>query len=446
MSSAGAGGAGQQKKKRNNLDSDHRDAVVGELLRGSSQGKLAKGDIQRVAAQFNSNRWTIASVWKEYQQQKSDGVVKPLLRNKRLGNSGRKGIDVVKYGEALREIPIKNRTTIRSLAAALGIPHSTLHLNLKKLGLHASKTYLKPMLKEEGMRKRLEWAVRWVLTAPPELGGGHKFQDFLNFVHLDEKWFYICKNGQKYYLHDDEDVPTRKVQHKSHITKVMFLAVVARPRFDPHRQSMFSGKIGIFPFTELRQAVRSSARRAAGTWETKCVEVTKERYKEKLIQNVIPAIKRDWPRARRGETIWAQHDNAPSHNLNEDPDIVRECTADGWDIKFISQPANSPDLNILDLGFFNSIQSLQDRTTPRTIDDLIAEVRTAFGAQTSEKLGAVWTTLQSILQEIMLAKGDNTFKLPHLKKASAVGRGVSIPMELPCSQEAWEAAQSTLPS
>ena len=373
-------------------------------------------------------------------------MVKPLLRNKRKGISGRKGLDFVKYAEALRDIPIKNRTTIRSLAAALDLPKSTLHLNLKRLGLRASKTYLKPMLTEEGKVKRLEWALRWVRTTPPELGGGHKFQDFLNFVHLDEKWFYICKHGQKYYLHDDEDVPTRKVQHKSHITKVMFLAVVARPRYDPHRQSTFSGKMGIFPFTELRQAVRNSARRAAGTWETKCVEVTKERYKEKLIQDVIPAIKRDWPRARRGETIWAQHDNAPSQNLNDDPDIVRGCTADAWDIKFISQPSNSPDLNILDLGFFNSIQSLQDSTTPRTIDDLIAEVRTAFAAQTSEKLGAVWTTIQSILQEIMLAKGDNNFKLPHLKKAAAAGRGVSIPMELPCSQEAWEAAQSALPS
>ena len=149
---------------------------------------------------------------------------------------------------------------------------------------------------------------------------------------------------------------------------------------------------------------------------------------------MIPAIKRDWPRARRGETIWAQHDNAPSNNLNEDPDINREGTADGWGIKFINQPPNSPDLNILDLGFFNSIQSLQDRTTPRAIGDLIAEVNTAFNAQGPEKLGAVWTTLQTILQEIMLAKGDNTFKLPHLKKATTERRGGSIPIELPCSQ------------
>ena len=121
---AGAGGAGQQKEKRNNLDSDHRDAVIGELLRGSSEGKLAKGDIQRVAAQFKSNRWTIARVWKEYQQQKDDGVVKPLLRNKRLGNAGRKGLDFVKYVEALREIPIKNRTTIRSISSSTLRPYA----------------------------------------------------------------------------------------------------------------------------------------------------------------------------------------------------------------------------------------------------------------------------------------------------------------------------------
>ena len=80
---------------------------------------------------FKSNRWSIARLWKEYKRQKDDGVVKPLLRNKRLGKSGRKGLDFVKYVEALRDISIKNRTTNRSLAAALDLPKSTLHLDLK---------------------------------------------------------------------------------------------------------------------------------------------------------------------------------------------------------------------------------------------------------------------------------------------------------------------------
>ncbi|CAM9100752.1 unnamed protein product, partial [Laminaria digitata] len=114
------------------------------------------------------------------------------------------------------------------------------------------------------------------------------------------------------------------------------------------------------------------------------------------------------------------------------------------DIQFINQPPNIPDCNILDLGFFNSIQSLQDRTTPRTIDELIAEVNTAFQAQTPEVLGRVWTTLQAVLEQIMLAKGDNTFKLPHKHKLTAQRRGAAIPAEMVCSVEAWEAAQSAL--
>ena len=56
----GAGGAGQQKQMRNNLESAIIvTRVIAELLRGSSAGKLQKGDIQRVAVKFDSNRWTI---------------------------------------------------------------------------------------------------------------------------------------------------------------------------------------------------------------------------------------------------------------------------------------------------------------------------------------------------------------------------------------------------
>lgn len=55
-----------------------------------------------------------------------------------------------------------------------------------------------------------------------------------------------------------------------------------------------------------------------------------------------------------------QQDNARPHNVNDDPELIAACTADGWDIRLVNQPPNSPDTNILDLGFFNSIQSLQD--------------------------------------------------------------------------------------
>ena len=48
----------------------------------------------------------------------------------------------------------------------------------------------------------------------------------------------------------------------------------------------------------------------------------------------------------------------------------------------------SPDTNILDLGFFNSIQSLQDRTTVSTVDELVTEVRRIFDYCTTMALRA----------------------------------------------------------
>jgi hypothetical protein len=46
----------------------------------------------------------------------------------------------------------------------------------------------------------------------------------------------------------------------------------------------------------------------------------------------------------------------------------------GFDIRLVCQPANSPDLIVLDLGFFNTIQSIQYKTTSRTIEELVAYV------------------------------------------------------------------------
>ncbi|CAM9993707.1 unnamed protein product, partial [Pylaiella littoralis] len=399
--------------KRKNLTTSEKRAAIAELLKGSKNGKLGKGDLKRVGEQFQQHPQTISRLWKDYNKQKDAGEVDPNLDNKRKQKSGRKGIDlVVSIQAALAGIPIKNRTTIR-------IPRSTLFDNLKKLGLRAASRYLKPLLTDGNKTARLEWALRWVSSSA---GGGHKFHHFEDFVHIDEKWFYICQNGQKYYLYTDEEVPTRKVQHKSQITKVMFLAAVARPRFDSSRNRNFTGKLGIFPFAEQRVARRNSRNRAAGTLETKCVEVTKEVFKKKVVEAIIPVIKACWP-GGRGRAIYIQQDNAPSHRINDDPDVVAACTTDGWNIKLINQPSNSPDTNILDLGFFNSIQSLQDRTTPRTVDELIAEVKRAFHAQTPTILGKVWVSLQAILQEIILAGGDNTFKLPHVKKDRAATSG-----------------------
>jgi hypothetical protein len=48
------------------------------------------------------------------------------------------------------------------------------------------------------------------------------------------------------YLEVEEGaVPIRRVAHKAHIVKVMFLAATARPWYDGEGNCTFDGKIGV---------------------------------------------------------------------------------------------------------------------------------------------------------------------------------------------------------
>lgn len=89
-----------------------------------------------------------------------------------------------------------------------------------------------------------------------------------------------------------------------------------------------------------------------GTLELKAISlVTRDTIHKFLIEKVLPAIKEKWPSEERGCPIFIQQDNAKTHIAVDDLDFC--CVAqEGWDIRLMCQPPNSPDLNVLDLGFF----------------------------------------------------------------------------------------------
>ncbi|CAN0503247.1 unnamed protein product [Discosporangium mesarthrocarpum] len=118
--------------------------------------------------------------------------------------------------------------------------------------------------------------------------------DMYDWVHVDERWFYVMKDGRRMYLHPEEDSPKPpRAQNKRFITKVMFLAAVARPRMISDGV-WFDRKIGIWPSDTLA-AMRSSKNRKKGTMMRKPATINAERYKELMIDKVIPAIKARMP-------------------------------------------------------------------------------------------------------------------------------------------------------
>jgi len=164
-------------------------------------------------------------------------------------------------------------------------------------------------------------------------GSDPSFKHMYNIIYIDEKWFYRTRHNQKYYLANNEERPHREVKSKNFIEKVMFLAIVARPRFDQNGNCIFDGKLGVFPFVYVEPAKRRSENRprgmkfvclhifiqiviftscmclncllAVGTLITKAMTyVTKATSREFLINKVLPAIKAKWPAEERHLPIF----------------------------------------------------------------------------------------------------------------------------------------------
>ncbi|GLT97918.1 hypothetical protein SLE2022_154600 [Rubroshorea leprosula] len=150
--------------------------------------------------------------------------------------------------------------------------------------------------------------------------------------------------------------------------------------------NFFSEKICVFPFITKEPAKRTSVNRVVGTLETKAVtSVKKETIKACLIDKVIPTIKAKWPREDFQHPIFLQQDNARTHIDPNDEEFRQAATKEGFDIRLMCQPTNSPDLNVLDLGFFSAIQFVQCKEAPKNIDDLVNPVEKSFEAFSTTK-------------------------------------------------------------
>ena len=84
-------------------------------------------------------------------------------------------------------------------------------------------------------------------------------------------------------------------------------------------------------------------------------------------------------------------------------------------VELYMQAANSPDINLLDLGFFRAIQSFNN-ATPKNKDKLIEAVRMAYDNYPQEKLNRTWLTPQSCFNQIILNYGDNDYNIEHISK------------------------------
>ncbi|KAK9705850.1 hypothetical protein RND81_07G086800 [Saponaria officinalis] len=316
------------------------------MLLGYKNSKMKHGLPTKPGHEFNLSRMTIPKYWLTIK-----------------GYKGSKKCVIIDL-EAVRSIPLFKRSSVRSLACAMNVNPSTVHRLVKKGKIRAHSNTMKPQLTE-----------------------GNKIA-----IRMQWKWFYMSRVLQK------------SCTSKTQMTKIMFMGACSRPRI-ANGVVKFNGKIGIFPFSYIVPAKKTSKNRRKGTLETRPID--------RITKAVIKTYK--WP-DRRGRTIYIQQDNARPDISPNDPDFRRAATADGWDIQLIFQPQNNPDLNILYLGHFRSIQTIPHEKAPRSVVQLVDAVLRSYEEINPVSLNYTLLTLLSFMDEIVKVKGSNRYKIPHIGK------------------------------
>ena len=280
---------------------------------------------------------------------------------------------------------------------------------------HIHTSSLKPTLTDENKVSRMELALLFI-----DKNDTSKFKHMEDLIHIDKKWFYLTKDGQHFIIAVDEAEPYRLVQHKSFLTEIMFLCAVARPRYDTNKNAWFDGKIGIWPIRKWESAKWSSKKHTKRMPVWKNQSITWDVYQGYLIQKLLPAIKQKWP--TNNGRIWLQQDGAKSHILDDNKEFKEVVDDIGLNLTVYTRLPNSPDTNILDLGFFRAIQSFND-DCPANEEEFIKSVEKAYGEYPMCKLNHVWLTLQSCFNMIIENDGGNDYKIPHMGKESLEQRG-----------------------
>ena len=121
----------------------------------------------------------------------------------------------------------------------MGVSKPTVHhwIVASTICVHCSS--LKPILTEENKWARLEMALHFRNPEDPS-----EYQDMHDQIHLDEKWFFLVWEKERYLLFPKEKNPKWCVKHKLHITKVMFLCAVVRPQYKPQCKILVGWQIG----------------------------------------------------------------------------------------------------------------------------------------------------------------------------------------------------------
>ncbi|KAL4177912.1 hypothetical protein KRP22_002838 [Phytophthora ramorum] len=411
-----------------NLTYDERRAMLDFLLKRRVEGtsKLARHAVMDAAAEFRVDRRTVSRLWKRAVQSLENGDEVCDVASRKVGRRGRRKRDWSAELERVKEIPLAQRGSIRALATAVGIPKTTLYELLKEDGTPTINS-IKPSLTDKNKLERLRYCADKV--RPNGL-----FEDMHNVVHVNLKWFSLPRD--------------RKV-------RVMFMAAVARPQWDPQKNEQFDGKIGTWPFVREEvqilvedvdmKPLQQLPARAFVAMET----VAKEDVQRMITELIVPAVRRRMPVHLMQGPVFIQQDSAKIRCCG-DAVFAEEGRKDGWNIQMQNLPPYSPDFAVMDSALFKPIQAaLKGLPAPAlespmsSLTELMSGVERGFLSLTRGHINDAFLTLQKAMECTMRVQGSNTYELGLTGKNQLEFDG-SLPVSVMCHPDAILACRTVL--
>ncbi|CAH0474600.1 unnamed protein product [Peronospora belbahrii] len=409
-----------------NLTYEERRSMLDFLMKRRVEGtsKLIRHAVTDAAMEFSVDRRTVSRLWKRAVQSLENGDHVCDVASRKAGRRGRRKRDWSAELERVKEIPLAQRGSIRALATAVGIPKTTLYELLKEDG-RPTINAIKPSLTDKNRLERLRYCVEKV--RPNGL-----FHDMHNVVHINMKWFSLPRDKR---------------------TKVMVMAAVARPQWNPHKKGYFDGKIGTWPFLreELQTSdtgIKSLQQRSEQTFVA-LETVTKDDVQRMITELIVPAIRSKMPVHLMHGPIYIQQDSAKIR-CSSDTTFAEEGRKEGWNIQMQHLPPYSPDFAVMDSALFKPVQAALKALPPSSLAEsvsgltvLISSVEQGFALLTKDQINDAFLSLQKAMECTMRVQGSNTYELGPTSKEQLQLEG-SLPVSILCDPDAIFACRAVL--
>ena len=239
----------------------------------------------------------------------------------------------------------------------------TISKMMRVFGWRGSRRRAAPSLTDAHMEARVKYA-RMMLDAMQRIESGE-----LLVIDIDEKLFKWLSSSRVLMPGDENGNVTAVVEKvarffcksKRHVLQVMLLTALCRPN------QYLDGKVYAGSFILKEVAKRTSKYRRAGEIYNSFVNINNNTFYSLIDNELLPAVANmldAMPDDARPKEVWLQMDNAPPHvgkgMMSSDRSgrlqvlVEKFFKGKQYTVELKLQPAQSPDFNANDGGFFKS--------------------------------------------------------------------------------------------